>query len=220
MLHVRILLVGMFLGALVFGGCATKGLTKHPNSGKWENVLADDLSNCTFKEGSWTYEDGVLAWKGGGDIWTKERYGDFILDLEFKVEKDTNSGVFIRTDDIANWLHTGIEIQIHDSFGGEVGKHVCGAVYDVQEPSVVAVKEAGQWNRMTIKAKGSKIYVVMNGVQIIDIDLDEWPEAHKNKDGTKNKFDIAYKDMARDGVFGFQDHGKPVWYRNIRVKKL
>jgi hypothetical protein len=52
------------------------------------------------------------------------------------------------------------------------------------------------------------------------MNLDDWPEAHKNPDGTKNKFNIAYKDMARVGVFGFQDHGKPVWYRKIKVKKL
>ena len=35
-----------------------------------------------------------------------------------------------------------------------------------------------------------------------------------------NKLNIAYKDMAREGVFGFQDHGKPVWCRNIKVKRL
>jgi len=60
----------------------------------------------------------------------------------------------------------------------------------------------------------------MNDKQIIDMDLSDWPQAHLNKDGTKNKFNTAYKDTAREGVFGFQDHGKPVWYRNIKVKKL
>jgi hypothetical protein len=52
------------------------------------------------------------------------------------------------------------------------------------------------------------------------MNLDNWPDAHQNPDGTKNKFNLAYKDMARAGVFGFQDHGKPVWYRNIKVKRL
>ena len=217
----RILLVALVTCAVVMSGCATGPLTKHPESGKWQPVLADDLSNCTFKEGSWTYEDGVLTRKGGGDIWTKKRYGDFVLDLEFKVAEGTNSGVFIRTDDIKQWLHTGIEIQVLDSHGKEnVGKHDCGAVYDVKAPSVNAVKPAGEWNHMTITAEGSLIDVELNGKHIIDIDLNDWPEAHKNPDGTKNKFNIAYAEMSRDGVFGFQDHGKPVWYRNIRVKRL
>ena len=60
----------------------------------------------------------------------------------------------------------------------------------------------------------------MNNERIINMDLDKWTEAHKNPDDTKNKFNIAYKDMARSGVFGFQDHGHPVWYRNIRVRKV
>ena len=73
---------------------------------------------------------------------------------------------------------------------------------------------------MTIIAKANKINVVMNGEQIIDMDLDLWTEPHKNPDGTKNKFKTAYKDMPRVGHIGFQDHGDPVWYRNIRIQPL
>ena len=83
-----------------------------------------------------------------------------------------------------------------------------------------AVKPAGQWNRMTITAKSSKICVVLNNQPILDIDLDDWTEPHKNPDGTKNKFGIAYKDLPREGWIGFQDHGFPVWYRNIKIKEL
>ena len=39
-------------------------------------------------------------------------------------------------------------------------------------------------------------------------------------DGSKDKFRTAYKDMPRRGHVGFQDHGKPVWYRNVKVKPL
>jgi hypothetical protein len=221
----KIALVVLTAGAvIVLGSCAgtsSKALTSHPVTTGWQDVVADDLSNCTFRPGSWVMEDGVLTRKGGSDIWTKTKYGDFILDVEFKVNERTNSGVFIRTADIKNWLHTGIEIQISNAYGKEkLGKHDCGAVYDIQAPSVNAVKPAGEWNRMSIMADGPKISIVMNGKQIIDIDLDNWPEAHKNKDGSPNKFNIAYKDMAREGVIGFQEHGRAVWYRNIKVKPL
>ncbi len=192
--------------------------------GGWADVLASDLSNCTFKKDGWIVEEGVLTRKGGGDIWTKDKYGDFILDLEFKVAKGTNSGVFIRTADIKKWLHTGIEIQIHDSHNEDpdrkTGKHECGAVYDCLAPTKQVVKKAGEWNRMTIMAFDNRIFITMNNERIIRMDLDEWTEAHKNPDGTKNKFNTAYKDMARSGVFGFQDHGHPVWYRNVRVRKV
>jgi hypothetical protein len=167
-------------------------------------------------------EDGVIHIKpGGGDLWTKERFGDFVLDLDFKVDKGANSGVFLRTDSIVNWLHTGIEVQVLDSAGKQnPGKHDAGAIYDVLAPNKNAMKPAGEWNHYTITAKGSNIQVVLNGEKIVDMNLDDWPEAHKNPDGTPNKFNIAYKDMARSGHIGLQEHGQNVWYRNIRLREL
>jgi hypothetical protein len=82
------------------------------------------------------------------------------------------------------------------------------------------VKKPGEWNHCTITCKANKIYVVLNDEQIIDMDLNLWTEAHKNPDGTPNKFNTAYKDMPRVGRIGLQDHGDPVWYRNIKIKTL
>ena len=59
---------------------------------------------------------------------------------------------------------------------------------------------------------------------MIDADLNDWTEAHKNPDGTKNKFSTPLKDYARSGPIGFQGiHGReeaPVWYRNMKIKVL
>jgi hypothetical protein len=60
----------------------------------------------------------------------------------------------------------------------------------------------------------------MNGEQVIDMDLGLWTEPHKNPDGSNNKFDTAYKDMPREGHIGFQYHGDPIWFRNIKIKQL
>ena len=170
-------------------------------------------------------EDGVLTRKGlkegRSDIWTKEVYGDFILDLQFKVTAHTNSGIFIRTGNIIDPVQTGMEIQVADSNGAaEPGKHVCGAVYDCLAPDKNVVNPPDQWNRCTIACRANKIYVVMNGEPIIDMDLDRWTDPGRNPDGTKNKYKNPFKDMPRVGHFGFQDHGHPVWYRNIKVKPL
>jgi sugar phosphate isomerase/epimerase len=191
----------------------------------WRDLVSADLSNCTYKEGSWEVEDGVLTRKGTNssreDIWTKERYGDFMLDLEFMVAEQTNSGIFFRTDNIHDPVQTGIEIQVFDSQKVEKpGTHDCGSVYDCLAPSKNMVKEPGEWNRCTLTCKANRIYVVLNGEQVIDMDLNEWTEVGKNPDGSKNKFKKPYKDMSRTGHFGFQDHGHPVWYRNIKVKPL
>ncbi|HUW19670.1 MAG TPA: family 16 glycoside hydrolase [Sedimentisphaerales bacterium] len=191
----------------------------------WRDLLADDLSNCIYKPGSWAVEEGVLTRKGQkdnrGDIWTKERYGDFILDVEFMVTYATNSGIFFRTDNVRDPVQTGIEVQVYDSYGkNTAGTHDCGAVYDCLAPSRNMVRRPGEWNRCTIACKSNKIYVVLNGEPVVDMDLNLWTKAGENPDGTKNKYKRAYKDMPRVGHVGFQDHGHPVWYRNIRIKPL
>ena len=194
-------------------------LSSHPDTQGWQDLLAEDLSNCQFREETWVLEEGVLTRKGGDYIWTKDRYGDFILDLEYKLEKGANSGVFVRTGSIRNWLNTAIEVQIHDTTDG-TKYGMCGAIYDCLAPTKDVTKPAGQWNRLTITCKKNKIYVLMNGEQIIDMDLDMWTEAGRNPDGTKNKFRTAYRDMSREGHIGFQDHGDPVWFRYIKIKPL
>jgi len=185
----------------------------------WRDLLETDLSNCIYKPGSWIMKDGVLACKGKGNIWTKETFGDFVLDLEFKVDKGSNSGVFIRTGDIADFVQTGVEVQIHDTTDG-TARGSCGAIYDCLAPSKSMARKPGEWNHYTITCKANKIYVVFNGKQIIDMDLNLWTEAYKNPDGTKNKFRTAYKDMPRVGHLGLQDHGDPVWFRNIKINPL
>ena len=164
-------------------------------------------------------EDGVLIAKGGGNIWTKDKYGDFILDMDFKLAKGSNSGVFVRTGDTAHDL-PWIEVQILDSYGEELSKHSCGGIFDCLAPSKNMVKKAGRWNNYTITCKANKIYVLLNGEQVVDMDLNLWTEAHKNPDGTENKFGVAYKALPRVGHICLQYHGNPLWFRNIKIKAL
>ena len=187
-----------------------------------KDVFQKDLSNAVMEASAWAFDaDGVLAPtpKGHGDIWTKERYGNFILELDFKVPEKGNSGVFIRTGSIKNWINTAIEIQIHATTDGtKFGQ--CGAIYDCLPPSKNANKGPGEWNHYVITCLDNKIYVNLNGEDIIDMDLNLWTEAGKNPGGTTNKFKTAYKDMPREGNLGFQYHGNPVWFRNLKIKSL
>jgi hypothetical protein len=110
-------------------------------------------------------------------------------------------------------------MQVLDSHGKkEPGKHDCGALYDIREPSANAVKPAGEWNRFRITAIGPRIEVILNGVRVVRVDLDRWTEAHRNPDGTRNKFNRPYAELDREGHIGFQDHGNPVCYRNLAIK--
>jgi len=199
--------------------------TGKASEGQWR-VLFDgaDLSKWRSDAGglpspNWVIENGALARKpGAGMIWTKERFGDFALDLEFKTEG--NSGVFIRTDNPKDCVQTGLEMQVYQRVESP-NKYSCGAVYDALAPSKEMTRD-GQWNHATITAVGNKINIVLNGQQIIDMDLNRWTEPGRNPDAekSKNKFSAALKDFKREGHIGFQDHGANVWFRNVRIKPL
>jgi len=175
---------------------------------------------------SWVVENGAIARRGGAYLWSDAQFGDFILDLEFKVAPKTNSGIIIRHKPNPQsrkpyWWDGLLEVQVLDSADkAKPSMHDCGSLYDMVAPSKNTMKKPGKWNRMTITAKGSKIAVVMNGRKIVDVDLDDWTEANKNPDGTPNKYHRPMKDMSRRGHILLQEHGHPVWYRNIYIKPL
>jgi hypothetical protein len=177
---------------------------------------------------NWTVEDTVIALKNRSDrqehndnyLWTARQYGDFVLDLEFKIVQGTNSGVFLRTSNPKDPVQAGIEIQVASAAPGRpLGKGGVGGIYDLVAPTVNALKP-DDWNHYTITCRGPRITVVLNGQQVSEANLDQWTEARKSPDGTPNKFDRPLRDFARTGYVGLQDHGTPVWYRNIRIKTL
>ncbi|MHC5055514.1 MAG: family 16 glycoside hydrolase [Planctomycetota bacterium] len=191
--------------------------------GEWELLFDGTTLDAWDNRGNWeiTPEKELYRARRGGDIYSKRRYCDFVLDLEFKVAKGTNSGVFIRVHNRRNWLHTGMEFQVLDSaHKNPPGKHDTGGIYDIQAPSENAMRPAGEWNRYVITADENMLTVELNGKKVNELDLDRWTEPHKNPDGSKNKFRFAYRDIIREGFIAFQDHGKPVWYRNVRIKEL
>ena len=175
------------------------------------------------KPGGWIAKDGLLQpaeGGGGGYVWTKEKYENFTLTLDFKMSEKCNSGVFFRTDP-KNPVQGGFEIQVMDTAGNpKPGKHDCGALYDALAPSENAAKPAGEWNTMSIECKGPNITVILNGKTVVKANIDEWKTGNQNPDGSKNKFNAALKDLPRNNHIGLQYHGHPVWFKNIQVVRL
>jgi len=179
---------------------------------------------------SWVIEEGVITLKREFDgrehnldyLWTKQQYGDFVLEIEFKVPERANSGVFLRTSDLKDPVYTGLELQVSNSFGREnlTRGGTVGAIYDLKAPTANAAKPAGQWNTYRVTCLGPNVTIEVNGKNVNEANLDKWTEPNKNPDGSKNKFPRAIKGFARTGYIGLQDHGRPVWYRNVRVKRL
>ena len=168
----------------------------------------------------WVLEKGILtpSETPGGIIWSKGKFTDFTISLEYKTSEKANSGLFFRTDP-KNAVQGGFEIQIA-SPGIYSGKHIIGSLYDAKEPMVAAGKPDGEWNKMELTCQGPSIKAKVNGKNVIDVNIDDWKEPNKNPDGSKNKFKTALKDLPKSGHFGLQYHGQPVWFRNIKIKNL
>ncbi len=232
-MHSSTRLIGVLTGAFVLLIGAALALQQHNQLSEQEikdgwKLLFDGESlkgwTVAGADGSWLVEDGTLHCTGkggGGMIYADGVYRNFELKLDFKVSPKGNSGVFLRTWDKNDPVHTGIEVQVLDSYGKETpGKHDCGAIYDIQAPSKNAVKPAGEWNTYHIIVKDSQIVVFLNGEKINEVDLSRWTEPGRNPDGSPNKFKYAYNTMTRPGYIALQNHGNPIWYRNIKVKPL
>jgi hypothetical protein len=197
----------------------------------WETLFdGSHLDQWTMgPERSWVVQDGLITLNREFDgkehnldyLWTKQQYEDFILELEFKVPERANSGIFLRTSNRQDPVYTGLELQVSNSHGRTISRGgTVGAVYDLQAPTINAVRPAGQWNKYRVTCRGPNISVEVNDQLVNEVNLDNWVEPNLNPDGSKNKFPRAIKDFARVGYIGLQDHGRQVWYRNIRVKRL
>jgi Domain of Unknown Function (DUF1080) len=199
------------------------------DSARWpapQPLFARDLSNADMAPGAWAFNaDGVLAptrsdgAKSNGDLWTKASYGDFVVSLEFRARENSDSGVFIRTTDIANRLQNSMEIQIRQ---GDEEKPVLlvGAILDVAAPARQVTITPGEWYRYVITAQGNTITVVLNGEPVNKVDLNQWKEAGKNPDGSANPFTAAGKDLPRAGRIGLQDQGTAIEFRNLFVEQF
>lgn len=165
--------------------------------------------------------EGLNPHRSGGYLVVyREPVKDFVLDFEYKLSEGCNSGVFLRVGDLADPVMTGLEIAIDDNTTG-TGYHDPGAFYDLVKTETNAQKPVGQWNHMTITAKGPVITIELNGQQVSRIDQSQWTEPGKRPDGSNHKFTkVAIADLNQKGYFGFQDHGSPCWYRNVRLKTL
>src|SRR5438105_3848381 len=116
----------------------------HPDTKGWTPLFAEDFSNAVTKPGDWVFENGVLVAKNHETLWTKKSYSNFVLDLEFKVAKESNSGVFLRSGNIKDVL-AALEIQVHENTDG-AHYGMVGAIYNAQPPAKDMARPVGEWN--------------------------------------------------------------------------
>jgi len=200
----------------------------HPDVSQWQDLFAADLSNAAFPKGVWTFENGVLTASEDQVIWSKKDYDDFIIDLEFKTENGTNSGVIVYCTDMENWIHNSVEVQIADDFAEQWAKSPktwhCGAIFGHLAPTKSMVKKPGQWNRFTVTCKDKMIYVMLNGQMVTEMNMDLWTSATKNPDGSDipSWLSTPFAKLPTHGNIGLQGKhaGAPIYFRKVKIKEL
>ncbi len=161
----------------------------------------------------------------GGDIVTVAEYSDFELVFDFKLGPATNSGVFYRVrehDGAALW-EVAPEYQVLDDTayfapGSADGRtHRTGDNYDLHEAAVRPTRGLGEWNTGRIVVDGSRVEHWLNGELTVAYEYytDEWEALV-----AKSKFSTEIYARAEAGLIALQDHGTPVWYRNIKVRPI
>ena len=185
----------------------------------WRGFQMEDVP------GSWSAIDGALAFTpgvGGGTLITRDTYTDFDLRLEWKVGPAGNSGVFFGiSEDTESAFQSGPELQVLDNAGHYDGGNPltsAGSNYGLHPPAEDVTRPVGEWNEVRIVRHGNQVVHWLNGARIVEYEIgsDEWEALVAG-----SKF-VQWPDYGRhhEGHLGLQDHGDPVWYRNIRIRRL
>ena len=178
-----------------------------------------------FPWDNWKIENGTLktlVHEKGVDIISKEKYKDFELELEWKVQSGGNSGIFYFANEKGGHIwQSAPEMQVLDNIVHVDGKRTttsAGSLYDLIAPSEVAVKPVGEFNQVRIVAKNNHIEHWLNKIKILEYD---YQSDNFKKLIAKSKFrDMPFFAKEIEGAIGLQgDHGE-VWYKNIRIRKL
>ena len=193
---------------LLFDGQSTEG---------WRNYQASTISP------GWQVVDGTLARVGqAGDLVTIAEYGNFELQLEWRVETGGNSGVFIRAGEDDPYIFMSApEVQMLDDANHRDGQSPltsAGSNYALHPVESGIAYAAGNWNRLRILVDGNLVVQWLNGREVVRYELGsaDWRARVRN-----SKFSAWPNYGAlRRGHIGLQDHGDPVAFRNVKIRNL
>lgn len=197
------------------------------NLDQWRGFKKDHVPSV------WYIEDSLLICMDSemrnaeeaetGDIMTREKFQNFELSLEWKISGGGNSGIlyFVQETDSSNYsYYTGPEMQVLDNemAGDNLEKHMAGDLYDLISCSKISVKPVGEWNSVRIVADGSHVEHWLNGVKVIDYDL----QSVEMDSLMKNSKWANYPEfgLTTSGHIALQDHGNRVWFRNVKIRSL
>lgn len=204
----------------------------------------------------WSIDSSAIKFSGagkgeaqesdGGDIIFAHKFKNFILELEWKVSKGGNSGIFYLAQEVqAKDPKTGEmrlepiyisapEYQILDNENhvdagmGEDGNRQSASLYDMIPAKPQNANPYEQWNKAKILVSKGTIVHGQNEKNVLEYHLwtPQWTDMLQKSKFSEEKWPLAFELLNNcggenhEGYIGLQDHGDDVWYRNIRVKIL
>lgn len=240
----RVSLLLIVFGLLLTTGCSDIDSELGRASGTGDAALVSDTGWVTLFDGSdldhwrgfqrddvpsgWRIENGTLAFVpgqgDGGDLITRDEYDDFVLELEWMISERGNSGIFYRVSEKPEYDYTfltGPEYQVLDNTGhadGLTAEHQAGANYALHAPARDVSRPVGEWNTARIVADSAHVEHWLNGEKILE--YEQWSEEWERLVEESKFIEMPGYGRYHRGHIALQDHGDPVWYRNIRIRSL
>jgi hypothetical protein len=198
----------------------------------WKRYNADEIGPL------WTVDEGAIRCGGeghgegspefGGSLITLQTFGNFELELEWKISEGGNSGIMYHVVEKPEYSHayvTGPEYQVMDDSQGPAGEEYAnkraGSSYDMYAaPATKKLNPVGEWNTAKIVYRDGKVEHWLNGEKVVEFDENSADFKEKFEKSKWASGDYPYWNTYKEGSIGLQDHGAPVWYRNIRIRKL
>lgn len=225
---------------VIFDGTSTNG---------WRGYGKDALP------ARWSIEDGCLKFTGtgsgegqtgeGGDVIFAHKFQNFQLELEWKVSKGGNSGIFYLAQEVTTKKEDGTEryepiyisspeYQVLDNANhpdaqlGVDGNRQSASLYDMIPAKPQNQNPYGEWNTAKIMVYKGTVVHGQNGANVVEYHLwtPQWTDMLQASKFSQEKWPLAFELLnncggeKHEGYIGLQDHGDDVWYRNIRVKVL
>jgi len=222
------------LALLVAGGCMHRGVTTPEHVAMVTQAAASgfrllDLSafrgyDTEEVPGGWTVVGNeITKSRGTGDIMTKDQYANFELELEWKIGRGGNSGIFYRaTKEYDHIYWSGPEYQLLDDANAGDGKNPltsAASAYGLYPPPRGVVKPADEWNTTRIVVKGAHVEHWLNGQKVVEYEL--WSPDWKSKVAASKFKEWPNYGLAKRGYIGIQgDHNGTLSIRNIRIREL
>lgn len=198
---------------------ATAALVSTPFAAAVESADSVSLFNgkdlTGWKGAGYVIEDGaIVSTPQARTLVTESTYANYVLDFEFKLTPGANNGLGIHYPGTGDSAYTGMEIQVLDSthpkYKDLKAYQFHGSLYTLAPAKQGFLKPVGEWNKQRVTIAGPHVKVELNGIIILEENLDDLASKHPQHQGVKR----------RAGHIAFLGHGDKVFYRNINIAEL